>query len=85
MDSIFWFLIIPFSLPLLNTTAIMTLIQYKYIKTMEDSQKRRKQILSEMYEEMPVQEEVLHMNLQSNPLFLPANILAGIIYKLRHR
>jgi predicted membrane protein len=85
MDSIFWFLIIPFSLPLLNTTAIMTLIQYKYIKTMEDSQKRRKQILSEMYEEMPVQEDVLHMNLQSNPLFLPANILAGIIYKLRHR
>ncbi|WP_144474478.1 DUF3949 domain-containing protein [Cytobacillus oceanisediminis] len=85
MDSIFWFLIILFSLPLLNTTAIMTLIQYKYIKTMEDSQKRRKQILSEMYEEMPVQEEVLHMNLQSNPLFLPANILAGIIYKLRHR
>ncbi|MCM3124941.1 DUF3949 domain-containing protein [Mesobacillus sp. AQ2] len=85
MDSIFWFLIILFSLPLLITTAIMTPIQYKYIKTMEDSQKRRKQILSEMYEEMPVQEEVLHMNLQSNPLFLPANILAGIIYKLRHR
>jgi predicted membrane protein len=85
MDSIFWFLIILFSLPLLITTAIMTPIQYRYIKTMEDSKKRRKQILSEMYEEMPVQEEVLHMNVQSNPLFLPANILAGIIYKLRHR
>lgn len=85
MDSIFWFLIILFSLPLLIATAIMAPIQYRYIKTMEDSMKRRKQILSEMYEEMPVQEEVLHINLQSNPLFLPANIIAGIIYKLRHR
>jgi hypothetical protein len=85
MDTIFWFLIILFSLPLLIKTAIMTPIQYRYIKTMEDSQKRRKQIPSEMYEEMPVQEEVLHMNLQSNSLFLQANIIAGIIYKLRHR
>ncbi|MBT2678120.1 DUF3949 domain-containing protein [Bacillus sp. ISL-35] len=85
MDSIFWFLIILFGLPLLITTGIMTPIQYRYIKSMEDSKKRRKQTQSEMYEEMPVQEEVLHLNLQSNPLFLPANIIAGIIYKIRHR
>ncbi|CAM3777154.1 DUF3949 domain-containing protein [Mesobacillus thioparans] len=52
---------------------------------MEELKKKRNQKQSEIYEEMPVQEEVLHMNLQSNPLFIPANIIAGIIYKTRHR
>jgi predicted membrane protein len=85
MDSVFLFIIILFTLPFIITTVIMTPIQYRYIKKMEDLKNERKLIQSKMYEEMPVQEEVLHMNLQSNPLFIPANIIAGMIYKSRQR
>ncbi|WP_079507994.1 DUF3949 domain-containing protein [Mesobacillus jeotgali] len=85
MDSVIWFLIILFTLPFLITTIIMAPIQYRYITKMEESKKYRKQTQGEMYEEMPVHEEVLHANLQSNPLFLPANMIAGMIYKFRHR
>ncbi|GAM13584.1 DUF3949 domain-containing protein [Mesobacillus selenatarsenatis] len=85
MDSVFLFLIILFTLPFIITTAIMTPIQYKYIKKMGELKKEQKLTQRKMYEEMPVQEEVLHMNLQSNPLFIPANIIAGMIYKFRHR
>ncbi|MFT9599144.1 DUF3949 domain-containing protein [Mesobacillus sp.] len=84
MDSVFLFIIILFTLPFIITTAIMTPIQYKYIKKMEELKKEQKLTQSKMYEEMPVQEEILHMNLQSNPLFIPANIIAGTIYKFRH-
>lgn len=85
MDSVFLFLIILFTLPFIITTAIMTPIQYRYIKKMEELKKDTKLSQSEVYEKMPVQEEILHMNLQSNLLFIPANILAGMIYKFRHR
>ncbi|RSD29483.1 DUF3949 domain-containing protein [Mesobacillus subterraneus] len=74
-----------FAVPLIITTAIMTPIQYRYIKKMEELKKKKSMKQHELYENMPVQEEVLHMNLQSNPLFIPANILAGLIYKFRHR
>jgi hypothetical protein len=47
---------------------------------MEESKKNPKQTQGELYEEMPVEEEVLHTNLQSNPLFLPASLIAGMIY-----
>lgn len=85
MDSVFLFIIILFMVPWIITTIIMTPIQYRYIKKMEELKKERKQTQGRMYEEMPVQEEILHMNLQSNPLFIPANIIAGLIYKYRHR
>ncbi|WNF24048.1 DUF3949 domain-containing protein [Mesobacillus jeotgali] len=52
---------------------------------MEQLKKQKQLSQSEMYEEMPVQEEILHMNLQSNILFIPANIIAGLIYKYRDR
>ncbi|WP_213365857.1 DUF3949 domain-containing protein [Mesobacillus boroniphilus] len=85
MDSVFLFIIILFTLPFIITTVIMTPIQYRYITKMEELKKARKQTQGRMYEEMPVQEEILHMNLQSNPLFIPANIIAGMIYKFCHR
>ncbi|MBT2684301.1 DUF3949 domain-containing protein [Bacillus sp. ISL-37] len=85
MDSIVLFIIILFTLPFIITTIIMTPIQYRYIKKMEELKEERKLTQSKLYEEMPVHEEVLHMNLQSNPLFIPANIIAGMIYNFRHR
>ncbi|WP_246017636.1 DUF3949 domain-containing protein [Mesobacillus subterraneus] len=85
MDSIYFFVAMLFAVPLIITTAIMTPIQYRYIKKMEELKKKKSMKQHELYENMPVQEEVLHMNLQSNPLFIPANILAGLIYKFRHR
>jgi predicted membrane protein len=85
MDSVFLFIMILFTLPWIITTIIMTPIQYRYIKKMEELKKQKQLSQSEMYEEMPVQEEILHMNLQSNILFIPANIIAGLIYKYRDR
>jgi hypothetical protein len=52
---------------------------------MKKSKEEQKLSQNEVFEKMPVQEEVLHMNLQSNVLFIPANILSGLIYKYRHR
>ena len=85
MDSVFLFIMILFTLPWIITSIIMTPIQYRYIKKMEELKKQKQLSQSEMYEEMPVQEEILHMNLQSNILFIPANIIAGLIYKYRDR
>ncbi|WP_226644746.1 DUF3949 domain-containing protein [Mesobacillus subterraneus] len=85
MDSVFWFILILFTLPFIITTAIMVPIQYRYIKRMEVIKKKKLLSQSQMYEEMPVQEEILHMNLQSNILFIPANIIAGLVYKYQHR
>jgi Protein of unknown function (DUF3949) len=35
----------------------------------------------EMYEDMPFQDQVLHHNAQSNPIFIPANIIAILFTK----
>ena len=39
MDSVFLFIIILFTLPFIITTVIMTPIQYRYIKKMEELKK----------------------------------------------
>lgn len=85
MDSVLIFIIILFTLPFIISTIIMTPIQFRYIKKMEELKLKQQKTQGKIYEEMPVQEEVLHMNLQSNPLFIPANIIATLIYKFRHR
>ncbi|UYZ23130.1 DUF3949 domain-containing protein [Mesobacillus jeotgali] len=85
MGSVFLIIIILFIVPWIITTIIMTPFQYRYIKKMEEVKIERNLTQGRMYEEMPVHEEILHMNLQSNLLFIPANIIAGMIYKYRHR
>lgn len=85
MDSVFIILGSIFAFLFIVSTAIMTPIQYRYIKEMKRLKEEQKLTQNEVYEKMPVQEEVLHMNLQSNLLFIPANILAGLIYKYRYR
>ncbi|WP_064094412.1 DUF3949 domain-containing protein [Rossellomorea aquimaris] len=63
------------ALMLFIVTMIMVPIQYRYIKRVEEERKE------DTYERMSAQEQFLHYNAQSNPLFLPANIIAYIIYK----
>ncbi len=67
---------------LLIVTIVMVPIQYRYIKRMEE-EKKRKKAQGKIYEDMPVQEQILHQNAQMNPLFLPANIIAHIIYRVK--
>ncbi|WP_433750817.1 DUF3949 domain-containing protein [Falsibacillus pallidus] len=59
-------------------------VQYLYVRGMEDEQKRLNKKQGKMYDDMEAGELVLHYGAQSNMLLLPANILAGFIYKIRH-
>ncbi|RDI45739.1 DUF3949 domain-containing protein [Falsibacillus pallidus] len=59
-------------------------VQYLYVRGMEDEQKRLNKKQGKMYDDMEAGELVLHYGAQGNMLFLPANVLAGFIYKIRH-
>lgn len=72
------------ALVLFVVTLIMIPIQYRYIKAMEEEKKKNRS-QGKMFEDMPVQEQVLHHNAQSNPLFIPANIIAHILYEMKNR
>lgn len=39
----------------------------------------------EMMEDMEFEEQLLHANVQGNMLFILANIIATIVYKVKHR
>ena len=63
-------------------------LQYRYIKAIKAEEKKlrasgKKQ--SEMYDRMNAGEQVLHENAQGNGIFFLANILASILYRIRHR
>lgn len=53
--------------------------QYRYIKAMEEKRKASKS-QEEMYNEMTFGELQLHFHNQTNPVLIPANILAVILY-----
>ncbi|QTC40264.1 DUF3949 domain-containing protein [Bacillus sp. V3] len=62
--------------------------QYRFLITLKkEEEKHRKKGLTQgdMYDKMNAGELALHSNLQGNPLFFLANILASIIYWFKHR
>jgi K+ transporter len=67
---------------------ILIPFQYRYVEQMETMRKaNEKKGISqgEMMENMKFEEQVLHANVQGSMIFILANILATIVYKLKHR
>ena len=67
---------------------ILIPFQYRYVEQMEKMRKvNEKKGISqgEMMENMKFEEQVLHANAQGSILFILANILATIVYKVKHR
>lgn len=67
---------------------ILVPFQYRYVEQMakrriENEKKGKSQ--GEMMEDMEFEEQVLHANVQGNMLFILANMLATIVYKVKHR
>lgn len=67
---------------------ILIPFQYRYVEQMEkmriENEKKGKS-QGEMMEDMEFEQQVLHANVQGNLLFFLANILATIVYKVKHR
>ncbi len=62
--------------------------QYRFLITLKkEEEKHRKKSLTQgdMYDKMNAGELALHSNMQGNPLFFLANILASIIYWFKYR
>jgi hypothetical protein len=67
---------------------ILVPFQYRYVEQMEKMRKENEnkgKSQGEMMEDMEFEEQVLHANVQGNVLFILANILATIVYKMKHR
>jgi hypothetical protein len=67
---------------------ILVPFQYRYVEQMEKMRKeneKKGKSQGEMMEDMGFEEQVLHANAQGNMLFILANILATIVYNVRHR
>lgn len=63
-------------------------LQYCYLKAIKTEEKKFKangKKQSEMYDQLNAGELVLHENAQGNGIFILANILASILYRIRHR
>lgn len=66
---------------------ILLPFQYRFLVSMKQREKinRLKGIKQgEMYDKMNVGELELQYNIQSNPLFLLANVFASVIYRIKH-
>lgn len=67
---------------------ILIPFQYRYVEQMERMRKANEQkgiSQGEMMENMKFEEQLLHANVQGSMLFFLANILATIVYKIKHR
>jgi hypothetical protein len=67
---------------------ILVPFQYRYVEQMEKMRKeneKKGKSQGEMMEDMEFEEQVLHANVQGSVLFILANILATIVYKMKHR
>lgn len=67
---------------------ILVPFQYRYVEQMEKMRKeneKKGKTQGEMMEDMGFEDQVLHANVQGNMLFILANILATIFYKVKHR
>lgn len=67
-------------------TIIALPFQYRYIVAVEELKKKNKdKTQGEMYDSFQFQEQVVHENAQGNFLFVPANVIASLIYKMKHK
>lgn len=64
---------------------VMVPIQYSYISSMKELEKKSNKSHNQLYEDMSFEKEQLHYNLQGNLINIPSNLVAMLIYKLRHR
>lgn len=64
---------------------VMVPIQYSYISSMKELKKKSNKSHNQLYEDMSFEKEQLHYNLQGNLINIPSNLVAMLIYKLRHR
>lgn len=61
--------------------------QYRFLIALKAEEKKNKlkgKKQGEMYDAMNAGELSLHGNMQGNPLFFLANIMASIIYRIKH-
>ncbi|WP_226668098.1 DUF3949 domain-containing protein [Metabacillus litoralis] len=80
------FILIIIAVYLLISLVILPM-QYRYLVSLKETEAKNKTkgtTQGEMYEKMNPGESMLHENAQGNPLFLLANILAAIIYRIKH-
>ncbi|PAE41541.1 DUF3949 domain-containing protein [Bacillus sp. 7884-1] len=84
MDKVFFIFIGGYIL----LSLILVPFQYRYVEQMEkmrrENEKKGKS-QGEMMEDMGFEEQVLHANAQGSMLFILANILATIVYKVKNR
>ncbi|UOQ45998.1 DUF3949 domain-containing protein [Halobacillus salinarum] len=66
-------------------SCLLVPIQYRYLKAVQKERVEKRQTQNEYYGSMPLQEEILHGNIQGNPLFFLANIMAWILLKRKSR
>ncbi len=62
-------------------------LQYRFLVTLKEEEKKYKLIgktQGEIYDEMNAGKLVLHENMQGNPLFFLTNIMASILYRIKH-
>lgn len=67
---------------------ILIPFQYRYVEQMEKMRKENEKKginQGEMMENMKFEEQVLHANVQGSMIFFLANLLATIVYKVKHR
>lgn len=67
---------------------ILVPFQYRYIEQMAKRRivnEKKGKSQGEMMEDMEFEEQLLHANVQGNMLFILANIIATIVYKVKHR
>lgn len=67
---------------------ILIPFQYRYVEQMEkmrEANEKKGISQGEMMENMKFEEQLLHANVQGSMIFFLANILATIVYKMKHR
>ena len=62
---------------------LMTPIQYNYTKELKEKQKKMNVSQPEMYENMSYAESQRHLHQQGIIYYVPASILASIVYKVK--
>ncbi|KPL58424.1 DUF3949 domain-containing protein [Rossellomorea vietnamensis] len=63
-------------------------MQYRFLIALKAEEEKNRLIgkkQGEMYDAMNAGELSLHGNMQGNPLFFLANVLASVLYRLKHR
>ncbi|MCP3028212.1 DUF3949 domain-containing protein [Halobacillus sp. A5] len=64
-------------------TIIMVPVQIRYLKGIKEEIEQKNISQEKYFDQMPVQEEILHANSQIHPFFIPANIIAWLWLKIK--